>query len=133
MRLRQELPGLKTSSLQSRILPLKDARHVIISEPTLDLDNHEDFRLLLEAEVFSAVGDVILQLDGIEFISSIALGLISLAAVTVAKRGAQLVVVCSREEVLKLFVVSGLYKGVKIASTVESAQLKLVPAGIVSQ
>jgi anti-anti-sigma factor len=100
-------------------------RIAVIREPQIDHERVEAFRLFLEQQVFSSQLNVILHLDGVEYLSSVALGLISLASVMAEKRNHGFVVVCTREDVLKLFVISGLYKAVMISNTVESAKLKL--------
>jgi anti-anti-sigma factor len=104
---------------------------VTVLEPQIDQAGVDGFKALLEREVFASDLDVILHLEGVEYLSSIALGLISLAAVMIDKRGVRFVVVCSREPVLKLFVISGLYKAVKFSNSVESARHKLASAGSV--
>jgi anti-anti-sigma factor len=100
-------------------------RVVVIHEPLIDHQHGDAFKLFLEREVFGSPSDVVLHLLGVTYLSSVALGLISLAAVMTEKRGIQFVVVCDREEVLKLFVISGLYKAVKISSSVDSARVKI--------
>lgn len=100
-------------------------RLLVVKEQHLDHDRADAFRTFLESAVAESPGDVILQLCEVKDVSSLALGLMSLASVMAEKKGTQFVIVCSREEVLKLFVISGLYKAVKISNSVESARVKL--------
>ena len=100
-------------------------RLLVVREENLDHDRADAFRTFLEKAVAESPADVILQLCEVQHVSSLALGLMSLASVMAEKKGSQFVIVCSREEVLKLFVISGLYKAVKISNSVESARLKL--------
>jgi anti-anti-sigma factor len=100
-------------------------RLLVVREENLEHERSDAFRSFLENAVADSSIDLILELPQIQHISSLALGLISLASVMAEKKKLQFVVVCSREEVLKLFVISGLYKAVKISNTVESARLKL--------
>lgn len=100
-------------------------RLLVVKEEQLDHEHADSFRTFLEKAVAEAPGHVILQLCDVQQVSSLALGLMSLASVMAEKKGSQFVIVCSREEVLKLFVISGLYKAVKISNSVESARLKL--------
>ena len=100
-------------------------RLLVVNEEQLDHEHADSFRTFLEKAVADAPGHVILQLCNVQQVSSLALGLMSLASVMAEKKGHQFVIVCSREEVLKLFVISGLYKAVKISNSVDSARLKL--------
>lgn len=111
--------------LAADILDDGPVKVLVVKEEHLDHDRADAFRTFLETAVAESSVDLILKLAELKDISSVALGLISLASVMAENKGLQFVVVCSREEVLKLFVISGLYKGVKISNTVESARLKL--------
>ncbi|MBI4863858.1 MAG: anti-sigma factor antagonist [Candidatus Riflebacteria bacterium] len=113
--------------LEAEVEDEPSVRIAIVHEPQLDHGKVDLFKAFLEKEVFQSTKDVILHLAGVDYVNSIALGLISLAAVMCDKNGIRMVVVCAREEVLKLFVISGLYKAIKIANSLESARLKLAP------
>jgi len=113
------------SELQSSVTDEPGIRVAVIHEPQIDHDRVDAFKAFLERYVFSSEQNIILHLAGVEYLSSVALGLLSLASVMAEKRRLGFVVVCAREEVLKLFVISGLYKAVKISNTVDSAKLKL--------
>jgi anti-sigma B factor antagonist len=100
-------------------------RVLLLKEKAIDVANIAEFRDLLEKHATEGTGNIVLGLDEVDYMGSVALGMISLASIMVDKRGGSFVVVCSKDPLLKLFIVSGLYRVLRIVESLEAARAYL--------
>lgn len=97
-------------------------RFLLLKESSIDVNNIAEFRDLLEKHATEGAGSIVLGLDGVDYMGSVALGMISLASIMVDKRGGKFVVVCAKDPILKLFIVSGLYRVIRIMESLDAAR-----------
>ncbi|MBI3891410.1 MAG: anti-sigma factor antagonist [Candidatus Wallbacteria bacterium] len=100
-------------------------RILLLKEKAIDVNNIAEFRDLLEKHATEGTGNIILGLDDVDYMGSVALGMISLASIMVDKRAGKFVVVCGKDSILKLFIVSGLYRVIRIVETLDAARQHL--------
>lgn len=98
-------------------------------EDVIDLNNIEDFRDFLEEHAKSCDDDVILDLGGISYIGSVGLGMISLVGIMLGKEKRAFVIVAERDDIVRLFHISGLYRVLKIVDGLDAARRHLGRGG----
>lgn len=91
-------------------------------EDVIDLSNIEEFRDALEANSRESGAGLILDLCQVSYIGSVGLGMISLVGIMLEKEGRGFAIAADREEVLRLFTISGLCKVLRIVGTVGEAR-----------
>lgn len=74
---------------------------------------------LIEAQ-YGGATDVVVDLDGVEFLDSFGLGVLVGALKRARSHAAQLVLVCSRERTRQLFTLTGLDAAFRLADTQET-------------
>ncbi len=100
-------------------------RILLVKERAIDVQNIAQFRDLLEKHATEGTGNIVLGLDDVNFLGSVALGMISLSSIMVDKRGGKFLILCSKDSILKLFIVSGLYRVIRIVNSLEEARLQM--------
>jgi anti-sigma B factor antagonist len=92
---------------------------VLRTEGQLDVATAPDFRQdLLEAQ-YGGSTRVVVDLDGVEFLDSLGLGVLVGALKRARSHDGEFVVACSRDRLLRLFEVTGLDRVLRIVAAVD--------------
>jgi anti-sigma B factor antagonist len=97
---------------------------VVTARGQLDVATAPRFRQVLVEAQYGGSTDVLVDLDGVEFVDSLGLGVLVGALRRARAHDAQLVLVCSRERLLHLFAVSRI---AEILPVVADAEEVLAP------
>jgi len=93
-----------------------------ILDDVIDFNNISDFKVLLDTKVKNREEAVVLDLSEVSYIGSVGLGMISLTAVALKEADRNLVIVCSTDEVRRLFKISGLMRVLTVVESEREAE-----------
>lgn len=88
----------------------------------IDVYTSPQLKQSLVAALDEGCVDVVVDLEGVSFIDSSGLGVLVSGLRRVKERGGSMRIVCTREQVLKIFRITGLDKVFPIFSSLEEAQ-----------
>lgn len=92
-----------------------------ILDDVIDFNNITSFKDLLDQHIKEREESVILDLSEVSYIGSVGLGMISLTAVTLKEADRSFVIVCSTDEVRRLFRISGLMRVLTVVDSEKEA------------
>ena len=92
-----------------------------------DLDGSTSPTLLREIEGLLEGGmiNIIINLEGIEFISSSGIGVIAISSKDLSRRNGKIIVICNNKKVISLFNITNLSKVITVAKTDDEALSKV--------
>jgi anti-sigma B factor antagonist len=97
----------------------RDGWTVVVARGQLDVATAPDFRQdLLEAQ-YGGSTRVVIDLDGVEFLDSMGLGVLVGALKRARTHEGELVIACSRQRLLHLFELTGLDRVLRLVPTVD--------------
>lgn len=111
--------------MRSELLREEGLRILRPLDEVIDLNNIEEFRDLLEENARGCEDDVILDLGAVSYIGSVGLGMISLVGIMLGKEERGFVIVADRDDIVRLFHISGLYRVLKIVDGLDAARRHL--------
>jgi anti-sigma B factor antagonist len=97
----------------------RDGWTVVVARGQLDVATAPDFRQDLVEAQYGGSTRVVVDLDGVEFLDSMGLGVLVGALKRARTHDGEFAVACARDRLLQLFALTGLDRILRIAPTVD--------------